>query len=122
MLRERGKQVRVIITGLALAGLVGCGGRTANLIEVSNAYDADLSCTHLSGEYDNNNKRLVELVGERSDKVANNIGTVLFISPLFIDLSQAQKREATALAERNERLSSLGAAKSCAFAMAEPTS
>lgn len=104
-------------TALTLTGVIlaACGGRVANPVALSNDFDASLSCTHLSGELDNNNKRLVEILGERNAKAGRNLGTALFINPIFIDLSQSQKKEATALTARNERIISIGTQKSCPF-------
>ena len=89
-----------------------CGGRVAQPVTIRNAFDERLSCAHLRGEIDNNNKRLEELVGERSEAVASNFG-YLVTSPLFLDLSTTRKREAEALTHRNERLAALMTDKGC---------
>ena len=93
--------------------LVGCGGRVAEPISASNSWDNELSCLHLYGEYQNHDKRLVELTGERKDKTMHNVGMFLS-SPIFLDLSQAQKYEAQAIYKRQERLRSIMQNKSCA--------
>lgn len=105
---------KITILGFILASgmLAACGGRVAQPIAVSNSWDAKLSCSHLYGEYQNHDKRLVELTGERKDKPMHNVG-MLLSSPLFLDLSQAQKEEAKAIYNRQERLSSIMQNKSC---------
>ena len=104
-----------VLTALVLlaAGLCGCGGRAAKPIVIENDFDTRLSCAHLAGERDNNLKRLEELTGESRDKFTNNAG-MLVVSPLFLDFSQTQKREAEAIMARNQRIDTLMADKSCA--------
>lgn len=97
----------------AVTVLGACGGRVADPISVSNSWDSELSCSHLQGEYQNHDKRLVELTGERKDKPMHNVG-MLLSSPLFLDLSQAQKYEAEAIYKRQERLRSIMKNKPCA--------
>lgn len=92
--------------------LIGCGGRAAKPITITNDFDNQLSCSHLNGEYNNNLFRLEELTGESRDKFSNNAG-MLLVSPLFLDFSQTQKQEAEALLARNERIEQLLAARAC---------
>ena len=94
-------------------GLSACGGRVANLTPATTALDSKLSCSHLFGEYENNNKRLVELTGERGDKPLHNVGTLLFVSPLFLNLSSAEKEEAESIYLRQQNLEGLLQAKTC---------
>lgn len=94
-------------------GLTACGGRVANLTPATTALDSKLSCSHLFGEYENNNKRLVELTGERGDKPLHNVGTLLFVSPLFLNLSSAEKEEAESIYLRQQNLEGLLQAKTC---------
>lgn len=97
---------------IAAISLAGCGGRVARPVLVDQALDSKLSCAHLSGEYANNKKRLAELVDERAFSDKNNLG-LLVTSPLFIDLSDTQKKEALALRARNQRLEELMREKDC---------
>lgn len=90
-----------------------CGGRVAQPTAVSNSWDSQLSCSHLYGEYQNHDKRLVELTGERKDKPMHNVG-MLLSSPIFLDLSKAQKEEAKAIYDRQVRLRDIMQNKSCA--------
>lgn len=92
--------------------LAGCGGRAANPIALEKPFDSQLSCAHLAGEYENNIKRLEELTGESREKFANNLG-LLLVSPLLLDFSDAQKREAEAIVARNKRLTVLMTEKDC---------
>ena len=92
--------------------LAGCGGRVAAPVALENSFDSKLSCSHLNGEYSNNQKRLVELTGERKDKPIHNVG-MLLTSPLFLDLSQAQKEEIQAIYDRNENITALMLSREC---------
>lgn len=94
-------------------GLSACGGRVANLTPATTALDSQLSCSHLFGEYENNNKRLVELTGERRDKALYNAGVFLVVNPLFINLSSSEKEEAESISLRQKNLEGLLQAKTC---------
>jgi len=74
--------------------------------------DARLSCSHLSGEYNNNGKRMVELVGEEGNRGRDNLG-LLLVSPLFLDLSSTQKDEVEAINLRQGKLIQLMNNKGC---------
>jgi len=99
---------------IALLSLVlaSCGGRVANPVALESGFDDRLSCAHLSGEYENNIKRLTELTGEGEDRFTNNAG-LLISNPLFLDFSGTLKREAEAILARNDRLLTLMAEKEC---------
>ena len=99
---------------LLLVSLTACGGRVANPVAQSLAFDEKLTCSHHNGEYENNAKRLVELVGERKDRTRDNFG-MLISSPLFLDLSATNKKEVTALDARNTQIIALMTTKKCAF-------
>ena len=103
--------MRMVWIVLAVS-LGACGGRVAHPVSLENDFDDRLSCTHLSGEFENNLKRLEELTGESKEKFANNLG-LLIASPLFLDFSDTQKREAEALLARNERLQALMTERDC---------
>lgn len=100
-----------LIWGLALF-LGACGGRVAQPVETVRAVDTRLSCDHLQGEFNNNLKRLQELTQERRSAEANNVGWLLG-GPLFMDLSDTERQEATAILSRNERLTYLMKQKKC---------
>jgi len=103
------KKFMGILVGI---GLTACGGRVANLTPATTALDSKLSCSHLFGEYENNNKRLVELTGERGDKPLHNVG-MLLVSPLFLNLSSTEKEEAESIYLRQQNLEGLLQAKTC---------
>ena len=103
----------------ACAAAAGCGGRVARPVALEQSFDGALSCAHLSGEKANNEKRLAELKGESRDKDVNNLG-LLVASPLFLDFSDTQRKEAEAIYARNARLDALMAEKGCAPASAPP--
>ena len=107
------KQITKIAGLMAGICLAACGGRVANLTPTTTALDSKLSCTHLFGEHQNLDKRLAELTGERGDKPLHNVG-MLLTSPLFLDLSGAQKEEGASILKRQERLGELMQSKSCA--------
>lgn len=90
---------------LAATLTAACGGRTANPVPEKRAIDASLSCDHLAAEAEVNEARLADLAGEVDAKHERNAG-MLLVSPLFLDLSDAEKREADALKARNRHLAS----------------
>lgn len=101
----------------AIVAAGGCGGRVAKPVLVETTLDARLSCEHLKGEADNNEKRLAELEGEKKESARNNAG-FLVTSPLFLDTQGTFKKESDALILRNERLRTLMAERGCAPAPA----
>lgn len=100
------------VAAIAAAAASGCGGRVAKPVLTETALDARLSCDHLKGEFDNNEKRIAELRGERKESSSNNAG-YLVTSPLFLDTQGTFKKETEALNQRNERLRSLMAERGC---------
>jgi hypothetical protein len=98
------------VTGLALGLLVGamagCGGRTAQPVALTTPVDSALSCDHLRAEHRVNLARIADLGGERQNAQTNNVG-MLVVSPLFLDLSQSERRETEALVARNQVLEHL---------------
>jgi hypothetical protein len=104
---------QAFLFALVIAPLLwGCGGRVAHPVTLERSYDAQLSCTHLAGEYANNMKRLDELLGERKDKTSANIG-LLIANPLLLDLSDTQREEAQSIESRNQRLIELMTVRDC---------
>ncbi len=76
------------------------------------AHDSFLTCNHLIAEHSVNLKRMVELDSERQFESANNVG-MLLVSPLFMDLSDTEKKEIAALLKRNTELERLMMSKNC---------
>jgi hypothetical protein len=116
MVRNSGRTKRAVgLISLVVLGLssAGCGGRQAQIVPVSSALDDQLTCTHLQGELNANISRFGELTQERSNRTRDSVGMALFVSPLFVDLSDTERREAAALEERNARLRSLAAGRGC---------
>ncbi len=97
----------------------GCGGRVAHPLPAQTALDDRLTCAHILGELENNNKRLVELEGEKKQSSVNNAG-LLITSPLFLDTQKTFKTETNALNERIARLNALSLERGCAPAEAAP--
>jgi hypothetical protein len=84
------------LAGAALLSLGARGGRVAQPVLVEQSFDALLSCAHLAGEFDNNEKRLAELKVERDGKAAYNLG-ILVTSPALprhVSVSEAGSRSA----------------------------
>ena len=104
--------LRLIILGIVVFGLVGCGGRVAQPLTATTYLDEQLSCAHIRGELERNILRLAELGEETSQKHANNLG-LLIVNPLFIDLSDSLSEEAQSITVRNARLVELANARSC---------
>ncbi len=90
--------------------LAGCGGRVSRPVAATNAYDDQLSCTHLHAEKDVNAARARDLAGEQRNDLGNDVG-LLLISPLFLNLSGSEQRELRAFAARDQVLDGLIARK-----------
>lgn len=100
---------------LAIASLVilaACGGRVARLVEPRSALDAQLSCDHMEAEFSTHFNRLRELSDERKRGTRDNVG-ILLMSPLFLNLSDTERKEAASLQERNKILLDLAEARQC---------
>lgn len=104
--------MRLIIVMISALCAASCGGRVSQPMETTRSFDDKLSCAHLLAERANNDSRVVELLGERSESVRDNVGMVIS-SPLFLDLKNAEKEEATAINARNSRLDALMQAADC---------
>jgi len=100
---------KILILGLLLV-TAGCGGRVAHPVAATNDFDDRLSCDHLQAERAVNNSEFAELVKERKNDEVNNVGMVL-LSPIMMDLSSSERKEAEALVKRDEVLDKLIAAK-----------
>jgi hypothetical protein len=95
------------VTILAVCLLVaGCGGRVARPVAINNDFDSQLTCGHLRAERGINDSLLMDLTQERKHDDANNVGMVP-ASPLFLDLSSSERKEADALTKRNAVLDQL---------------
>lgn len=92
--------------------LAACGGRVAQPVNTVREIDSKLSCAHLKAERVNNDFRITELTGERSESVRDNLG-MLISSPLFLDMKNSEKTESQALLRRNTRLTLLMLGADC---------
>jgi hypothetical protein len=108
---KRGSEMKMHSVIVLLVGLAGCGGRVALPVQTVQAIDPQLTCDHMSAEFDNNARRGRELAGEKGDSTRDNLGFITM--PLFLDIDDTQKKELAALIARNARLQELAAAKSC---------
>lgn len=102
----------LILAAVATVAAAGCGGRVAKPVLAEQPLDARLSCEHLKGEFDNNQKRIVELEGEKKESSTNNAG-YLVSGPIFLDTQGAFKKETEALNLRNARLGTLLSERGC---------
>jgi len=102
--------VTVLALGLLVGTLAGCGGRTAQPVALTTPMDSQLSCDHLRAEHSVNLARIADLGGERQNAQTNNVG-MFVANPLFLDLSQSERREIDALTARNQVLDRLIADK-----------
>lgn len=100
--------------------VAGCGGRAANPVSESSAFDLKLSCAHLDAEAEANSRRIDDLRDERNTNRLRNLTRVpgaLIGNPLsalaLADTSRAIYVEIDALEARNERLEELKQEKRC---------
>mgnify|MGYP006878990386 CR=1 FL=1 len=98
-------QLRYGVLAAAILAISACGGRKANPVAETQALDTALSCDHVAAEIEVNTARLSDLVGEGHAKERRNLG-MIFVSPLFLDLSNSEQTEAKALEARNRHLES----------------
>ena len=111
----------IALTGFCLSACATSNnnGRAAKLTKQVNSWDSKLSCSHLFGEYKNNNERLVELKGERGAKLGQNVALLTFNAALFesayagIDFSGSEKKEAKSIISRQTVLLSYMKNKTC---------
>lgn len=102
---------------LLLAGLMlyGCGGREARPVAKTTSFDEKLSCGHIAAQLEVNETRL-EALGLEARRVSDaNALRVIFISPFYLDLSGAERKEIDALQERNIVLQELAEEKDCTW-------
>ncbi|MBB6251338.1 hypothetical protein [Nitrospirillum iridis] len=97
---SRSHSVNIVIATALFVGLSGCGGRVANPVKAVNAYDDQLSCDHLRAELQVNQAHILDLNGERAADRQHNVGQLL-VGPMFIDLSDSEKKEIKALEARD---------------------
>lgn len=95
----------------ALLLLAGCGGRVARLTPLTSPLDDQLSCSQLKAEIEVNDLKTRDLAGERKTETTDAAARALLVNPLFVDLSDSEKREQESLAARNAHLRDLIAAR-----------
>jgi hypothetical protein len=95
-----------ICGAVLLTFLAACGGRVSRPVAATNDYDDRLSCEQLKGEKAVNAARVQDLVGEKKQAENNNIG-MLLVDPMFLDLSDSERKEMRAFAERDKVLDKL---------------
>lgn len=111
--RGRAMQGRIAIAVLVSVLVVGCAGRAPQLIQTVNVDDNRLSCDQIVAEVRANNDRITDLAEEEGWKVTQNVvaGVAGFVVPVLwlgMDFQDAAGKEAKALSQRNEYLTSLG--------------
>lgn len=111
-----------IVTICMIALLTGCGGRAANPVMPVQYGDEKKSCKSLERELMFIQQEIQRLIPE-TDKTGKNVALgvtgFFFLVPLFfMDLSQAEQQEVTALRQRYTHLAGLADDKSCMLEMA----
>jgi hypothetical protein len=99
----------IFVSVALVAFTAGCAGREPAPVQVVKADDQQLACYQIEAELEANNRQMVELSGEESGKVAQNIAAGvagLLIWPLWfaMDFQDAAGKEGEALAARNRYL------------------
>ena len=117
---KNGSRTHCFILAVFLAGLSTCGGRVSTPITAVQEIDSLLTCQHLRAEISNHEKRAKELLGEKKDQGANNLG-FLITSPLFLDFNDTEKKEIKALADRDAHVAELQKQKNCPIEQAIQT-
>jgi hypothetical protein len=103
---------KIFLTLISCGLLAACGGRVSHPVDTTTPYDSRLSCDHIQAELVVNQKHIDDLFNEKDDDENNNVG-MLVIAPLFMDLSDSEKIEVTALQKRNDVLIDLKKHKNC---------
>lgn len=110
--------LKKICTVVCLTALVvGCAGRTASPVAVTQTNDINKSCELLDiemSQIENNIQRLIPESKKAGKNVALGItGLVVWPAWLFMDLSSAEKQEINAYRQRYDHLSNLSRQKHC---------
>ena len=98
--------------------VAGCQVRQADPVKLSDPDDAEMSCAEIATEIAANEREALQLAGkaealDQSNDALRAPGTVFAPLLLAVDLSDAEKIEIRALADRNARLEKLRARKDC---------
>lgn len=97
--------------------LIGCAGKVADPIKVTQITDKDLSCGQILGQLD-----ALDSIGRelerKSEKLTKNAalataGSLLVVPYLFMDLKSGEKIELNAVRARHMHLTRLYQKKSC---------
>lgn len=107
----------VMVLGFITILGTGCAGRTPHPISVAQIGDPQMSCQALRKEISHINTQVQKLI-PKSDKSTRNFalgaaGLVIWPAWLFMDLSQADKKELKAYQARHQHLVKLYNAKQC---------
>lgn len=112
------QQLKNFLSCLAIAVLiVGCGGRTANPVMVSQYGDNSKSCEALEFELANVQGEIQRLLPKK-DKTGKNValgvtGFFLIVPLFFMDFKNAEAQEYEAYRQRYNHLASLAISKDC---------
>lgn len=116
----------VILVATAIA-LVGCGGRDAKPIAITNPTDSAFDCAGISREHAANERQILATLKERSQAQGKNIilgatGAILFFPALFfMDPKSPEKVEIDALRNRNRVLEDIARTKTCSVPVSQLT-
>lgn len=112
------KNILAVLCLASLITLAGCGGRTANPIATKEVGDKEMECEDIEAEMSELDRRARRLISEQSAKTGKNAALGvggLFIFPIwfFMDLSDAERQEATAMQDRQAHLQRIFNRKDC---------
>lgn len=110
----RGVTIALIVVSVVTA----CGGRNARPIQVVDPNDEQRNCQALLAEMTMIESEVSKLGGYDKSKNTKNAffgvtGIFLYVPLLFMDLSDAEKEEMTALRDRYRRLAVIAINKGC---------
>ncbi len=106
-----------IVVGLSVI-LVGCGGREAKPIAITNPTDSAFDCAGISREFAANERQVLSTLKERTQGQGKNIalgaaGVFFFPAWFFLDPKSPEKVEIDALRNRNKVLEDIARSKKC---------
>lgn len=117
MMSTKANIVAAVVVGLSVI-LVGCGGREAKPIAITNPTDSAFDCAGLSREFAANERQIMTTLKERTQAQGKNIalgaaGVFFFPAWFFLDPKSPEKVEIDALRNRNKVLEDIARSKKC---------
>lgn len=113
------RSIKIVLAMALSIAAVGCGGREAKPVSITNPNDGNFDCAAIAREYAANERQIISTIKERKQARGKNIilgttGAVLFVPALFfIDPKSPERVEINALRNRNLVLEELASSKGC---------